>query len=231
MNREVYDKVYFNDDYSRQFGELRDRYHERTQKALSNRKTDTDPMPNATTVVMMEDMFDGGVTITTGDFVSYYNQRCGRDRIGEMRRSLSSAQEKVELKRVREKMQKEQKAAEKVSAKKKKASSKRRNTRHMRFSFAHALFALMLVLSMVMFFGTSALLDNTVEELKAMEREVATLKAGEESVASYEVIEEVPESTSLSGADSVEVYTPTEEKEGFSMMALLNALASLGRKE
>jgi hypothetical protein len=230
MSREIYDKVYFNDEYSRQFSELRDRYHDRTQKALNGRKTDREPMPNATTVVLMDDTFDGGVTITTGDFVSFYNQRCGRDRIGEMRRSLATAAEKVELKRVRAKRAEERAKAEKETAKKQKTrATGRKPVRHMRFSFAHALFALMLVLSVVMFFGTSALLDSTVEELKAMEEKVDVAQANEPAAVSYEA-PAVSERTVLSGEESVEVYTPTEE-EGFSMTALLNALAALGKKE
>ena len=77
MSYEIYDKEYFHDDYSQQLSEMRDRYRARTQSALKRRATDKNPMPNATTVVMMKDMPDGGVSITTGDFVSYFNEKYG----------------------------------------------------------------------------------------------------------------------------------------------------------
>lgn len=225
MSQEIYDKVYFHDEYSRQFSELRERYHDRTQQALHGRSVDKAPVANATTVVFMEDTHDGGVTVTTGDFVAYFNRRFERDRIGEMRRSLSAAEQKVELKRAREKMAAQHKQElKKRSAKAKRPAAER--APRFRFSFAHALLALMLVLSMVMFFGTSALLENTVDELRAMEKEANTMQAdaGVE-VAAYAV--EVPESRTLCGTDSVEVYEPEEAANDFSVSALLNALAAL----
>ncbi len=231
MSREVYDKIYFNDDYSRQFSELRERYHDRTQAALRGRKQETAPMPNATTIVLMEDLPDGGVTIkNTGDFASYYKQRCGHDRLGEVRKSLSDARVRSEMREMRDKAHRASEQARKGTVKKGVSTQKKRVTHRSRFSFAHALLAMMLLLSMVMFFGTSALLDNTVEELKAMKSEVATMQNDESAVMLVEE-SEIPESTTLSGADSVEVYESTEEEEGFSVMALLNALASLGKKE
>ena len=46
---EVYDKIYFRDDYQRQFEAFRNRYHGRVQEALACRPVDSTPMPNATT--------------------------------------------------------------------------------------------------------------------------------------------------------------------------------------
>ncbi len=226
MSREIYDKVYFNDEYSRQFSELRERYHDRTQQALRGRCVDKAPVANATTVVFMEDSHDGGVTVTTGDFVAYFNRRFERDRIGEMRRSLGAAEQKVELKRAREKMA----AQRKQQLKKKSVKTKRPTVKHapcFRFSFAHALLALMLVLSMVMFFGTSALLENTVDELKAMGKETNAMQADAKVADSAVYTIEVPESRVLSGADSVEIYEPDDTANEFSVSALLNALAAL----
>ena len=226
MSQEIYDKVYFNDEYSRQFSELRERYHDRTQQALHGRSVDKSPVANATTVVFLNDLDDGGVTITTGDFVSYFNHRYGRDRIGEMRRSLSTAEQKAELKRAREKMAAERQTALKKTAKRQRVAAKQQAPRF-RFSFAHALLALMLVLSMVMFFGTSALLDNTMDELKAVEKEVNALQADAEVAAVVTNEAELPATRTLSGVDSVEVYEPEQTANEFNVSALLNALAAL----
>lgn len=226
MSREVYDKIYLKDDYSEQFGALRDRYHDRTQQALKPRSVDEQPMPNATTVVWMKDTPDGGVTISTGDFVAFYNQRHGYDRVGEARRAIIDSTTRVELKRIREKHAAEQ--ASRTAAPRK----ARKSLARLRFSFAYAALSMMLVLSLVMFFGTSAVLGNTVEEMKALESEVATLQSacGEDVVsANTDNTAPVAEISALDGTDSVEVYHPAEE-EGFTVAALLNALASLGGK-
>ena len=226
MNREVYDKIYLQDDYSEQFGALRDRYHNRTQQALKPRSVDESPMPNATTVVWMKDTPDGGVTISTGDFVAFYNQRHGYDRIGEARRAIADSVTRVELKRIREKKVAEQKNAAGASRKVKKSLVRPR------FSFAYAALSMMLVLSLVMFFGTSAVLADTTEEMKALESEVVALQnaCGEEiSLTQTNDLSSVAEISALDGTDSVEVYYPAEE-EGFTVAALLNALAFLGGK-
>ena len=97
---ETYEKVYFNDNYKEQFEELRNRYRARTNEALKGRKVDHDPMPNATTIVYLHDSGDGGYYITTGDFVEYFNRRFGgNDRIGAMRRSITNAVRKTEMRR------------------------------------------------------------------------------------------------------------------------------------
>ena len=97
---QTYEKIYFNDNYKEQFEALRNRYHTRTQEALQGRKVDHAPVPNATTVVYLNENGDGDVYITTGDFVEYFNRRFGgSDRIGAMRRSLSGAVRKAEMRR------------------------------------------------------------------------------------------------------------------------------------
>ena len=93
-----YEKIYFNDNYKEQFEALRNRYHTRTQEALQGRKVDHAPVPNATTIVYLNDNGDGDVYVTTGDFVEYFNRRFGgSDRIGAMRRSLFGAARRAEL--------------------------------------------------------------------------------------------------------------------------------------
>ena len=90
MDCTVYDKEYFEVNFKEQFASLRERYHDRTQAALSGRRIDTAPVPNATTIVHLHDAPDGGYYITTGDFVEYFNRRFGdNDRIGAVRRRLS----------------------------------------------------------------------------------------------------------------------------------------------
>jgi hypothetical protein len=228
MSDQTYEKVYFKDDYSRQFGELREQYHERTQQALKRRAVDEAPVPNATTVVWMNDTPDGGVSITTGDFVAFYNARHGYDRIGELRRTVEDSVRRTELKRAHEK---------KVADMKRKTSSdpaRRRKAKKLispRFSFAWGVLSLMLVLSVVMFFGTCAVLDTTIKELRALETEVAVLEAVQQDDCGDDTtnVMSASEEATLSGTDSVEVYRPTEE-EGFTVAALLNALASLGKK-
>ena len=94
---QTYDKVYFNDNYKERFEAFREHYRARTRKALQGRKVDHAPVPNATTIVFLHDDPDGGVHITTGDFVEYFNRRFGdNDRIGAARRSLANAVRKAE---------------------------------------------------------------------------------------------------------------------------------------
>ena len=95
---EVYDKVYFRDDYQRQFEAFRSRYRGRVQEALSCRKVDSTPMPNATTYIELTELEDGGVTVaSSGDFLEYFNRRYGgRDRIGACRAALATAAQKAE---------------------------------------------------------------------------------------------------------------------------------------
>ncbi len=226
MSRDVYEKVYFHDDYAAQFGAMRDRYHDRTQEALKGHKKEEAPTPNATTVVFLEDTPDGGVSVsTTGDFVSYFNRQYGYDRLGQMRRSLAVAEQTVELKRAREKktrLHAEEKTKREKPVKKAKA--------RVRFSLAHALFATVLILSMVIFFGTSALLDNTVSELKALEGEVTTMRASRNG-ATPEVLCETEESNGDVAYAGVAESEEEELEREFSFKNLLDSLVWVNEAE
>ena len=224
MNTEVYEKEYFNDDYSAQFSEMRDRFRARTQSAVSGRAVEEKPMPNATTVVMMQDTPDGGVTITTGDFVRYFNERYGINRLNAMKTSVQEAQRRSELKSPREKM-----AAMRKRNGKKTSEERRKLERRSfspRFPLVRAVFGMMLVFSIGMLFATSALLDNVKGQVMELESEVAVMEATTENTknATTNDAAQAP----LSGEDSVEVFAPEEEESAVSV--LLNALASLGKK-
>ena len=224
---ETYDKVYFNDNYKAQFESLREHYRARTSAALKGRKVDHDPMPNATTVVYLHDIDDGGCYVTTGDFVEYFNRRFGgNDRIGAMRRSVANAARKSQMRRDAEEKQGK-------STKVRHASNGVRPLRSVRpaFSFMHAVFALILVFSLGILGGTSALLDRTEANVMALEEEVSMLEATRGSVTAYQydaTTDEQTEFSALDGADSVEIY-PAQNGGGVEMAELLNALASLGK--
>lgn len=229
MGREVYDKVYIEDNYSRQFSELRERYHDRTQQTLHERKEENNPVPNATTVVLMNDTPDGGVTITTADFVAFYNERHGYDRIGEMRRTMADSVRRVEMKRA------EQRAKTLHEQKKEKASSifarkKEKDTFRPRFSFVYAGFSAALVCSLVLFFGANAALNQSKAELAALESQVAQNQVVENTQAAekYDVME-LAQSATLQGGESVQ-DVQEEIEEGITMPGLLNALYGLGNE-
>lgn len=226
MNTEIYEKEYFNDDYSAQFSEMRNRYRARTQTAVSGHTIEEKPMPNATTVVMMEDTPDGGVTITTGDFVRYFNERYGHDRIGAMKTSIQQAQQKSELKSPREKMAAMRKRNSKKGAEERRGMERR--SFRPRFPLMRAVFGMMLVFSIGMLFATSALLDNVKDQVMSLESEVATMEAEAVAKEDPNYTTEDSSNVTLSGEDSVEVYAPEEDESAVSV--LLNALASLGKK-
>jgi hypothetical protein len=173
----------------------------------------------------MHDNFDGGVYITTGDFVEYFNHRFGdNDRIGAMRRSLTYATRKAELcKQSKEKG---------VNCKKERKSFQPSRSAGHRFSFLHAVLAMVLILSIGILGGTSLLLDRTEAEVMALEEEVAMLEAthGTLMVDQYNAttVEDQASYPDMSGGDSVEIY-PAVKGGGVEMASLLNALASLGK--
>ena len=217
---EIYDKIFIRENYRNQFRDAQG--HARAQSA-EKRAT---PESNIDAFVMMEDTPDGGVTITTGDFVTYFNQRCGGDRIGAMRRSVAQAQRKCELKQMRAQAEAQSRSTRQGYKKAQKpAFAKPRS----RFSFVSVALGLMLILSIGMLFGTSALLENAEKQVADLENEVAVMQeayAGEQTAEVLEVTAaQIPE---LSACDSVELYAV--EEEGFAVSALLNALAALGQK-
>ncbi len=231
MNREVYDKVYIEDNYSRQFSELRERYHDRTQQTLQGRKEESNPVPNATTVVLMNDTPDGGVTVTTADFVAFYNERHGYDRIGEMRRTIADSARRVEMKRAKEKAtvvtEKKQEKASAIFAR-----AKEKDTFRPRFSFVYASLSAALVCSLVLFFGANAALNESKAELAALESQVAATQVVENTTASatekYDVMQ-LAQTATLQGGESVQ-DVQEEIEEGITMPGLLNALYGMGNE-
>ena len=219
MTRDVYDKIFFKENYSAQ---MRERALARESANLRANATD---MPNATTVVLMEDTPDGGVTITTGDFVAYFNKKHGCDRVGNMRRLLADAQRNCELKRM-----KEQKASEERAAQKKAAAPKQkreRRTLQPRFSFVKAVFGLMLVLAVSVLIATSALLKHTELEVATLEAEVSQMQAerGTQVKMEMRALPGDPCAYALDGEDQVEVYEAEEETP--ILTELIGALSEL----
>lgn len=227
MGCEVYDKIYIEDNYSRQFGELRDRYYDRTQQALAARSTDEAPVPNATTVVLMNDTPDGGVTVTTADFVAFYNERHGYDRVGEMRRSISESAHRVSVQRAKDKAAREAKERE-MQARRAAQASKPREVFRPRFSFVYAAFSAALVCSLLLFFGANAALNESKAELAALENDLASAQVVENVEAnernSYDVMQ-LAELATLEGDEESDVKENADQ--GIGMAGLLSALGGL----
>ena len=207
MTRDVYDKIFFKENYS---AEMRERSMVRES---ANPRANASDMPNATTVVFMEDTPNGGVTITTGDFVAYFNKQYGCDRVGNMRRTLADAQRNCELKRA--------KAQQMAEAESRKATSKKKQvTEHCRvrprFSLVKAVFGLMLVLAIAVLVGTSLLLEQTELEVANLRSEVEEMQAAKGTQVKMEMNAAAPQAYALDGEESVEIYEPQEES---SMMS------------
>ena len=174
---EVYDKVYFRDDYQKQFEAFRTRYHGRVQEALAGRKVDAAPMPNATTFIELTELEDGGVTIaSSGDFLEYFNNRYGgRDRIGACRTALANAAQKAEK-------------APLVSRERTDAFEGGALACRMRFSrghlfFVNLVFALLLALSLLLLGASGVMLRNSEMALAQAEAEVLHIgSAGTEAM-------------------------------------------------
>lgn len=232
MDREVYDKIYIEDNYSRQFGELRERYYDRTQQALAARSTDADPVPNATTVVLLNDTPDGGVTITTADFVAFYNERHGYDRVGEMRRAIAESAHRVEVKQAKKQamQQAAQQAEHREERVRKQAETRKpREIFRPRFSFVYAAFSAALVCSLVLFFGANAALNESKAELASLENELASVQVVESGEKENYDLMQLAERATLEG-DKSEENTPENADEGMSMAGLLNALSGMSNE-
>ena len=206
---EVYDKVYFRDDYQEQFEALRSRFRGRVQSAMAARKIDDSPVANATTRIALEELEDGGVRIAgSGDFVEYFNNRYGgRDRLGACRASLAEAAERAEKKatvQVRER-------AESISHGGAIACRMRTSRSHL--VLVNAMFALLLLVSLLLLGASRTMLYRSEEALASAKVESVQLEsastegmlsdgtrartdadyldyAREDSVVSYEVEEE-----------------------------------------
>ena len=169
---EVYDKVYFRDDYQKQFEAFRSRYHGRVQQALAGRAVDSSPTPNATTYIALHELEDGGVTVaSSGDFLEYFNRRYGgRDRIGACRAALATALQKREK-------QSSRSPRERADAVEGGALACR-----MRFSRSHlvlvnVMFTLLLVLSLVLLGASGVMLRHSEEALARAEAEALYVNA------------------------------------------------------
>ena len=239
MTNETFEKVYTNDSYQDMFAQFRDRYSERAQQALKGRKVDTTPVPNATTVIYLNDDHSGDFSIAgTGDFVAFFNRRYGNDRIGAAQRALANAARKAEVAKecgVTMKKEKKHESKQHLSV---------RSVRP-RFAFAQVVFALLLVLSFTLLGVTSLLLDNTDAALAETRAEVQALesvraerseelKQKNEDADIYGLAqqygfvsgsEQTVTELSFSGEDSVEIYPA--QSGSIPISALLNALANL----
>ncbi len=215
MNTAVYDKEYFEDNYKEQFEALRNRFHDRTQKALAGRKIDKNPMPNATTIVFLHDEPDGGVRISTGDFVEYFNHRYGdTNRIGAMRKSLVIAERKAQMSNEYAKRQRSERARRTTGSV---LSEHVRSTKRP-LAFLHAVFAMMLICSLILL-GASATL---------LEKEDVVMVDAMDSVAAYNTVDA---SEAVSGAylersaeNTVEAFEVVEEEEEGMLRSLWRAL-------
>lgn len=223
---DVYERVYFQDDYKQQFEALRSRYHDRTQNALKKRAVNHNPVPNATTIVYLHDEPDGGVRISTGDFVEFFNNRYGgKNRIGAARDALANAVQKAEksdeIKRVRT-----EKARRGGSSSL--SCSVRFSRCHM--VFVNALFALMLMVSVALLGASGVMLERSEADIAALE-----VKAAEESVVAADMLMSAGESSAsdayfaCTGENSVSVFEVSEKEDGFE--EILNALAYLWQEQ
>ena len=181
MDRTVtYEKVYFHDDYRQQFEAFRDRYRSRTQKAIGGNKIDHHPVSNISEIVHLHDNGNGGVTVTTGDFVEFFNHRYGdSDRIGAMRRALAAAEQRANS--VSE-QSKRQKVVENIST----SFADRIRTTGRRFAFVHAVLALMLVIAAFMVGATSVALKVAAADPEDLSTPAAAVKVEETSSEAVE---------------------------------------------
>ena len=232
MTVDVYDKIYFKDEESRRFAQMRKQYGDRARSAMQRAATSNvsewiDLRPHGE---------DGGVTIhSTKDFVAYFNERFprydGKERLPMIRERIAEGQ--------RRRAQTEADAnffgaVGEKSRKKAEAVKKERKTREKvfafrRFSFARVAICLMLVCAIGILFGTSLALDAAEKKVTALEQEVEALQATGSEGREIETLALSSADTSaytLSAADSVEVFTPETRERS----AWIGTLASLGKK-
>ncbi|MBR6727773.1 MAG: hypothetical protein IKM08_06235 [Clostridia bacterium] len=223
---ETYDKMYFCDNYKEQFEAFRNHYRARTRRALQGRKVDHAPVSNVDCVVFLHDDPNGGVQITgTADFVEYFNHRFGdNDRIGAVRRSLANAVRKAEScpdmdrKRADAVREREEKPFTTRSAKPK-------------FAFFQTIFAMILLLSICLWGGSTLYLNNSEAYALEVEERRAALEVSAESsdnqlLCNDSVMIDTAETTifmSMGAADQVELY-PEESVETPTMLSIFAKL-------
>ena len=223
---EVYDKVYFQDDYRQQFEALRSRYHDRTQKALHERSVDRAPVSNITEFYYLHDEPGGGVSLSSGDLVDYFNHRYGgRDRIGAMRESLENAVQKAQTRG---------EAAKKQRSEKKLRDGVALHCR-MRFSRAHMvlvnmMFAFMLVLSIALLGASGVMLERSEADVAAAEMQLIQNEQVEAALLNGDGNAEATSGAYLSLANEniTEIYETQQKQSG--MDAFLRALSYLWQK-
>ena len=219
---QVYDKVYFQDDYSKQFQALRSRYHDRTQRALSTRSVDHNPVSNIAEFYYLNDEPDGGVSLTAGDLVDYFNHRYGgTDRIGAVREALQNATKKAEKSREAVKKNRSEETMHADTALR----------CRMRFARGHMvlvnmLFAFILVMSIALLGASGVILERSAAEVAAVEERLEQ----NESVETVMLLDggETPVSgdyLTLTRENTTEIYESTTEESGFD--AFVRVLAYL----
>lgn len=192
MTEQVYDKAYF-DDYDEQRAAFRTQFFGRAQQAVYGRPTDSAPVSNVDKVYLLKDLPDGGVTLEdVGDFVTYFNHRSGGgDRIGNLQRSIRTAQQK--------RAESERTGVPAKQAAPHASASLRPQGRHR--ALLHAVFTLMLVFSLSLF------LISGVAVLRVQERaatdQVAVTLAGTAPAFNAAATENYE---SFDGEDRVEIY-------------------------
>lgn len=226
-NNIVYDEVFFREEYSAEYNELRNRYRSRMQNAIKGRTVDHHPVPNATTVVHLNRDEDGVRIATTGDFVDFFNKKYGnRDRVGEVRRSLEQARVRSERQKEKEEAEAARRAAMQKTAERGVLPAVRTVKRHL--IFTNAFFALLFMLSISLLACSSLVLDRANARVAKLNAEVTVLRGNDpaDSTMTEDGIlgfyEEHQEEMTLSESNSVEFFE--KERQGIEMSALLNAL-------
>ena len=231
MNADVYDKIYFKDEESRKFAQMRKQYGDRARSAMQRTATS-----NVTEWIDLRQNGDGGYTIhSTADFVSYFNSKYprfdGKERISMIGKKIAEGQRRRAEVRADENFFN---TCGEKSREKGKSAEKARNahpfaTSPRRFSLTRVIVCLLLVVcSIGILFGTSMALDTAEKKVSALEQEIETLqnaKTGEEVDAAM-LADGAASGYTLSAADSVEVFTPAEKER----TTWLGALALHGKK-
>ncbi len=221
---EVYEKVYFQDDYKQQFDALRSRYHDRTQRALGKRAVDHNPVSNISEFYNLHEDPDGGVRLSTMDFVEYFNRRYGgSDRVGAVREALVNAKNKAEKSGELVKKQRSEKALREGAALSCRVRFARRHV-----MLVNAFFAFMLMISIALLGASGVMLERSEADIAALELQ----QAQSEQVTTAELYTAGADTATVSDAYLTHVATNTTEvyeaeKNNNGMEALLAALAYL----
>ena len=236
MNAEVYEKVYFHENYASAFASLYSEYGERAQELLHQREVDHTPKSNIDSVVFLDGDDEGGYTVGGAEnFIEYYERTFGQGKIARVRADLARAAKKAEAKPRAEKQPKQASARESVGI---------RFTKP-RFTLLQGVFAMMLIFSLVLFGVSGALLKKSHEDMLLAETAITELEevradrknALDEKNKTAEIDrlaseygfvprEDLPVTyLDLGGEDTVEIINAKGEDSGYA--TLLDALAAL----